>query len=694
MRRLLAGLLALALLAPVGADSRILVVFDRFWENDASTNYGHPEQQGRMIGAALDVLNKTGACYTAVPITSMKTEFARYGMLVHGWDGSTYTSADTFDAVMWLSWNGLAGSTALPKPYPVAYNGCYPCSLTMVAKKPFVPQLFLFGATNAQSTTTSLGSWGQSGGGLRCSTGVAKTGGAATGHSWGGLKGRESLGWLSASNQFYIGGPPAMIHNTTVPAGGVRTIMRVGPAATWIEANAGAVSHAANNADSLLKGSDVDTVMVWERPNLGTGGSPLIFANIMGASPCTDSLNSLSSIQNVPCEFDAPTFMIALAHLDSLTGGAVWCGDKPYGLDAAVVVSGAFSRSRRDTAGGGQDEDSTSIRSSLADDEFSSIPFTFAVNVDSLDSYPQDFGRLALVKKYRVTPQAWTGVVDSTAKSGATSSTTPVDVFGRFRTRAFYGDGSGVGADSSLHAGMVWQRNIVRNRFGTQRLSNFCVAPLDDYSPRNFLWGSGGADSLIYAIRQAGYTALRTDVHSRQAQPGKAVNRDRLIGWFTRQGDYRSAFDGSTLRVLGQTGGSVSGGKFSADTSGGSSGWALSQITFGNGGSTASVPHMIVGRWWYGLVHDQFTDYDWFPYDNVSNGQYGPGKTRSYEDVFEPFRHASTVNLYMSDFSGLTNGPPARPGFFALRSLKRQFDAINIKAGRTICRFVWPEEVR
>ena len=75
----------------------------------------------------------------------------------------------------------------------------------------------------------------------------------------------------------------------------------------------------------------------------------MLFANIMGASPCTDSLQDAYA---VPCEFDAPTLMLVLARLDSLTGGAVWCGKKPYGITAAVTVEGAFSRCRRDTSPG------------------------------------------------------------------------------------------------------------------------------------------------------------------------------------------------------------------------------------------------------------------------------------------------------------------------------------------------------
>jgi len=291
-----------------------------------------------------------------------------------------------------------------------------------------------------------------------------------------------------------------------------------------------------------------------------------------------------------------------------------------------------------------------------------------------------------------------------TATAGPWTSAAPVDVFGRYRNRSFMGDGSGAGKDSSIYSGLLFGRNIVRTYFGN-RLSGLCMAPRDDYTSRNFFDKQSAFDSLFYVIKRAGFSCLRTDVQSGDADPGRwkggvAVMRGGLGG----QGVYSySIFDTSASRVtsgalsinvLGQSGHSTSGSMYLTYVPALNPDTAVATTEFygsTSGSSTHSVPHATIGRFWHGLCHDTFTDPDW--------GQWRQQVTtwssviHPLEDQFSPTRHASILKMHAGDFGGIPNGPPRRPGWWALKSIDNQFAAINAKAGRTVCAFSWPEDI-
>lgn len=683
VKKLATALVALAVWA-TSANANIAVVYDTFWENEPSSSYGYPHMQARFLQAVVDVLEYTGACFDLIPIQATKTSLIADGIVTSG------SRSTTYDGVLWVEALGRQGNINNPLPNRIGFTGCYPCSLTLSgngnATVPSVPHLFTFGQTIG-TVLTPAWSYTQSTVGLRCSTGVAATGsGSANGHMWEGQVGYETTGWNVMSNRPHQG-------SAFTSAGhrrGVRPLLKGHFSAIYWEAE-GHRSFACARCDSAVSGAGQDTLTAWEIPaSASEGAATLVFATIAGAGPCDDSTTVSAAQGVVPCEFDAPAFLFVLARLDSLTNGGVWCGAKSkLPLKAALTIDGAFSRGSRRVAGGTPPSDTATAKESLDSLALLNIPVTVGVNVDSIASYPSEIAwwrdRLPTA---RFAPQVWDGVNDTTvAGLGKWSVARPIDVFGRYRVRTYYGPYNTTAADSSLYAGLLAQRAIAEAALGSGRMSGFLMAPLDDYSPKNLRWATTGWDSLNFAISRAGYSKVRTDVHTRAANPSTMgnVNRDLMIGGVYNQSRVWSPFNSTTVDYLGQTGHNVSGGQYSADTS---------NAAAGGFGTYTTSPNMVgtsVARFWHGFVHSAFTDYDWFPYDGASTLR--AGKVRTYEDMFVPFRHGSIIKMHVSDFSGLVNGPPARPGWWGIKSVYNQFAAINRAAGRTVVRFAYPEEI-
>jgi len=62
-------------------------------------------------------------------------------------------------------------------------------------------------------------------------------------------------------------------------------------------------------------------------------------------------------------------------------------------------------------------------------------------------------------------------------------------------------------------------------------------------------------------------------------------------------------------------------------------------------------------------------------------------------DHFIGFRRASVLLVHVSDLGGVPNGPPARPGWWLVKSVKRSFQAFNAMAGRTVAVLGYPEDL-
>jgi hypothetical protein len=756
MRRLLLSALAALMLLPAVAGARILVITEKM-DSKASTGTdtqtqsdAFNKQQDRMIGACVDVFNTTGVSYDMVQITSMANKWIKDGKLVRSYRSSGGVGIDSsytqYDGVIILNALGRAVSNNLTnqRPWPPSQIGCYPCSLTRaVTMYPRRPVLFLFGAMNAAAPSQTGGPWGNFTGSAiaaaaACSTGASHAAGGNASPDLSYSVNDKTRGWLSPSNIITPGvGSSGILPSVSATAGGVRPLLltKSSPYHVVMSTASGRVSPAW--ADSFRTGGGADTASVWERLMTGWAGTTyngesipsnarLVFANVMGASPCVDSISGANLGEALtPCEFDAPTLLFALAHLDSLTGGKVWeSSTSKLPLRAAVTIDGAFTRTGRQFAGGTNITDSTVVKASLDSLAALGIPVTVGVNVDSIAAYPYEVAWWNKLPTARFTPQAWVGVdrhvlnpayqsatstVDTstfattvgtwTTYAGGSTYTPLVDIFGRFRNRAFYGDSSALhtvaGSDSSIYQQLLAGRQVV-NTYWPNKVSGLLLAPRDAYRPKNFNSKTGGFDSLAYVVRLAGFIALRTDVQAGDADPSRwRGNRLLIRGGYPNQGVLPNNL-GTTegLRMLGQSGHSISGSFYDAGIRAINPDTAAAITEFygsSNGHPTPPIPSTIVARFWHGFVHDRFTDDDWFPQGyNV-----GPYQNVLYplEDNFSPMRRASILKLHVSDFGGISGGPPKRPGWWAVKGLANSFAAINAKAGRAVVVLSYPEEI-
>lgn len=741
MKKITLAALALLLVASV-ASAKVLVVTERL-DSRATTTGGETvpqsayllKMQDRMIAACVDVFNMTGMTYDIVPVSATRTRWLASGRSVTNWTGFNSDSSYTqYDAVIILNANGrtLANGVTVQRPWPPSQTGCYPCSLTTVKNYPKVPVLFLFGATNASSNNQNggpVGAWSSIGTGAAvCSTGVTHTAGSTAMPNLHYPAGFPTSGWLSASNIWPGGdGSGLLISSATSAAtpGGVRALLTVKSSPLHLMMSSVAKVTPAW-VDSFKTGGGADTVTVWERPMVGwagTGTVPanahLVFANIMGSSGCVDSIetNFGNGETNIPCEFDAPTLLFALAHLDSLAGGKVW--DKSTSklpLRAAVTIDGAFTRAGRMFAGGAYLPDSSVLKATLDSLNTLGVPLTVGVNVDSIASYPYEIAWWNKLSNARISPQAWVGVdrfafnpayqsasttTDTTAYANLNwSSSRPVDVFGRYRNRAFLGDSTTLhtvaGSDSSVLQGLLAIRSIARTYFPNRALSGLLMAPRDDYSPKNAFDKVRWLDSLVYVARLAGFSCIRTNVQAGDADPGRFRGNVKLLrGGVPTQGFAENQIGGGqAMSFLGHAGHSISGSQYLANVRAIDPDTAAALTEYygtTSGVPTTPIPNATVGRFWHGFVHDIFTDEDWFP--NRYNIDAFTGVVNPREDNFSPMRHASILKMHVSDFGGIPNGPPKRPGWWAVKSLANSFAAINAKAGRPVCVFDWPENI-
>ena len=681
----------LLLLGASAASAKGLVIYDGIaLRSEYSTLvYGQPE---RNRNATLDLMNQMGVDYDYVPASSMKTIWAVGGYKVNGWNPTTGvgSSVTTYDWIWVLEWKGrLSSANDNTTEYPRSYWGFYSDSLTLLAKRPTVPTVFSFGGavggTNSQpafrdgAVASSRDTSGVSGGAY---SGLPKTAHAAG----------KSYYWFPPSNL------SGFFPNSTPPLGGFRPLLYCNKSALELYTHSGFRVNS-NAPDSALSigGAGGDTVQVWERPPLLYNGATypsLIFGNTMGGAPCIDTAGSI-----IPCEFDPVVTAFMLARLDSVTGGKVFrtAGRGDQRIAVALTIDGAFAHGYRDLAGnrlangrgnqaGGVDlADSTVFKASMDSLGSLRIPVTFGVNADSISNFQNEIPWFVTkVPTARFSPQVWSAVSDTAAASGAASWSHPRDVFGRYRNRTAYGPGTSGSADTSTYTLMKAADSLAFAYLPRDRKSRTILAPLDDWSPKFALSQWNNMDSTLYAIRKAGYAALRINVQKRP------VAADWYRGWRLSQQNRTIDLDGSHLLLVGQTGHNIGGSKYLFDTSQDSTSNPIGFNAFPN---RQPVPIVMVARVWAGLAHQTWWDYDYFSVQISTDTALGV--YHAYEDSFQGFFRASVAKFHCSDFCG-NQTPPTRPGWWAIKSLYNQARTVNETAWPThanMIQFVYPENL-
>jgi len=691
MRRLLAVLALLCVAGPVAAaQTKTLVVYGELGATSDPVGATTKRDVNRLNTMWKSILDRWGVNTTWVRGNNIKTEWARTGVLGHNYGlGGAWT--ESFGAVIHIG----------PTIGNVFLTGYYrPDSLLNYFRGyPTVPQLFAFDDRGNVFGT-----------GYRvedvacCSTGVS----GVSNPPFSGISYKVSdhtRTWFNAGS--YQEG--AIVGNT--PVGGFRKHTGIGaslaltyPAYTTVN------PIECLWCDSLNSLTNSDTVTVWERMfNTVSGAKPVVFAYIDGAGGPTDSIANVDlNASTPPAEVDPMTMLMALARLDSLTGNTLFDQSK-LPQTRAITIDGLCSRNSRLGINPGIFNGDTAVAYGSLDSLAAyQIPVTFTVNADpdSMSVYKRDLIKAAANPAARFTPMVRTGIDSLAAMNGGrTALRRPRDIWGRYRNRAAYGDGTCAGSDTSLYCLLVNARALLDSALtsigASGRISRFLVAPDDDWSPKNLLGIGGGPapDSILWAMWKAGYFGVRIDGQdpASNGELGSGVARTNPCGWYSRQGIRTESVGGNQVALLAHTGFPMSGSLRSWIYFGDSVG------TVGDSGSIGVVSRELV-RHWAGWTQDESRDWDSFP--DVAPGGFPEawyawrdnlaGVGRPYQrtvDMFVAPRRAYCARLTFNDLSGIPSGPPSRNGWWIIKWDWNAILTINEIAGRSIITLGYPENV-
>lgn len=671
--------LAFAILwAPI-ADAKVMVCFERASATDltAPSTTRMIEERHRKI--TIQTMNTFGVDYVEIPAKAAKASFVAAG--AQTWlfgTGGAY--AETFDGAVIGHFNGtLTNATGFVRADSL--------TLTRTGYVPQVPQLIITNSAAGYNDTNSPALYMNDA--ATCSTGISSAYGP------GGLFSLAAYR-VGETNPLTFGSYVMnFLPNSTPPAGGLRKHL----GAHWsnyltrrFERNT-----ECSWCDSLPSfSSNPDTLYMWERPwSHRSDAKPQVFVSAGGPGGPADSSCNLGVPTDCLAPAEGEPFMIlaGLARLDSLTGGRVFDGLK-IPVKVAITIDGGFAHNARRHPVGFLVSDSTTLKATIDSLAALNIPAALGVNLDSVATYPNEKGWWDNWTKLRYTPQMWNGVSDTTVANGVPSFLRPVDVWGRYRNRAALGDTTThSGADSSIYKllrGALYKADSI---FGASKVSRFALAPDDDWSPKG-LHGSRLSppmDSVFLAARLAGFKGLRINVQNLDGDPGYL--RTNPKGYVREQGRYLDSRK-QPFNLLGHSGFPIAGAVTTMAT--------FQDSAQGSAPDSNYIPliNTNIRRAWMQITTDEDRDWDVFPYDFTFNSPSPSFGQRPYvgvdfhsHDVLYPIRRGAILRFCVNDFSGNPNGPPARMGWWVIKSLKNQFDVINSLAGRTIIEFAYPEDI-
>lgn len=651
------------------------------------------------LRALTDLLDQAGTDYVVVRANQVKTEWVRTGTMLKA-DGS----ALSFRSVIGSSWGmggtqytavtGVAGRLRTDSLFRVARGGMQIPSLWIMDN---AADIIIANAANTDSA-------GISGSMIVSETFYDMLQSTTT----------PGLAWWGAS---YVSNRIAN-HNA---AGGVRSLLNLRASMQNVRYWTPPTRNAFNVDSSAYTGSGlgVDTTVVWDRLwNIATLPTAKIacFAKIAGVGYNIDSVN-VDTNRNNDTEGDYTVLLYALAHFDSVSAqyqsdgkGLVFKNlRRPFRI--APVVYGLGTRNLRRFSRGILPSDTSTAYATMDSIRAMGMKITYAVDPDSAATYLRDIYKARENGAARFTPQSWTTFgqtgLDSTNIGVNASIAHPVDVFGHFRNRAFYGDSTThyvAGSDSSITQQLLWQRTLLATYVGQQRLSTCAVAPFDDYSPLTMaITGAKGsaayADSLILALQRAHYTHLLSNVRYRTGDPNYhpagSLPLTNPWGWFMQQGPRYNPLTGQRFMIVGHNAEPLLQGERQQIT------WADSSAA-GSVYNTFQMPRTVGGV----LFQRVPGDIDQYQEPNNANWTAPVADANWYTDGWTGTRidaeewntkpqHASVMALSFASISGDPNSP-ARSGYWKLKWLNSWIRTVNSAVGTEhapIIVWAYPEEI-
>jgi len=692
MKRILAACALGCVLFAGVAQAKVLVVVDQ--TTDASGYgpgvYADIESPGRrQLWAMRALLDRFGADYKVLSPTIAKTEFCRTGVVTYNL-GTAGAYTESFDAVIHLAFNGNATS---------AYTGYRPDSLTLTAKAPTVPQLMVLEEnlavaaldTNFPKNTTTDST------GLTASSPIRSPGGGSGNHEGEGTSfvvGNEALRWFEQTYGYQY------MNKSTTITGGYRPLLANGMNSLF--ATSEQTAYPTQNPDSVGV-SNPDTMLVWEKLNSHKAGAARIVFCSFGTVGNVDSASTAGpSTVNVDAGVNWTSLLCAVAHLDSLAGGAVLGSKKRPGIGFVITHGGG--RSARNHPGGIFSADTTFLAESADSVRMAGVPVVIAADPESL---AVNAGDIAILKRFggRFTPFVRAGLDTSITWSGASTSLLPRDVWGWNRNRTFYGDSlvhAVAGNDTSLTALLYRARINLGALVGNDRLSATAIAPNFDFSPKQMRVNQNHQqlDSLMWAVRKARFTTLVGLSVGRDMDP--QYNTTRPNGWLNSERTHTittSSLKGDKVRLLMAVQKAVVGSsKFLAPST------ADTIPPYCDVSCpAANYAVQFENRFWNGFFPLNGRDYYVTPYDNFNTGSLD-GVVADFRQNIYGQKRSSVAVIPMQWFGGggidrgighenLSTTYPGRNGWLVIKHISNVVKAANYFAGRNIINMQYPEDI-
>lgn len=690
MRRILAAALAaLCLLASI-ADARVAVVTRRLANETSVTTLLRADSQTSRQRAMLYVtsfLNAYGASYDVVDAGRVQTSRIKDGFIT-GFNGDT-----AYSGVIWVG--GSSGGTN-----PTA--GCFPCSLTVGsnagAMLPTKPQLFI--PSELAENSFGLAASCSTGAGGDCYDPNSQGPGYEGQRVWMPGYSQYSFGWL-------VGSQLAATKNDKDGAasirGGIRTLLGGGSSNLYAISGSGYTAREAKSRpawrDSLY-GATADATAggfggTTQGPTYGYyllerlnryGSATTYAANPFAPTMQAQWISTATPTHGGDGNNDLrPTgnpypIWVGIAHMDSLANGWILGRGPTVGLQArnvAIQVSGGLSRGAWNLPGGLRPSDPNFAKGV---DSLASLGVPFVVGIkplaDTIATYASDLAtwqRAPLVKFAVETGGGISGSDEAGIK--AATIVKPVDMLGRLRSRIFYGD---LAADTTIYEMLVAARNRLDSLVTSSKRDGVLIAGNDDWSPYNWPYPSNSRDSLACAASRAGFLGVTNNAEDDSldaATPSNpyGMNADQMAVP-SGNGD---KFIFSTFPGCYQKGAVAGVGEASVDSM-----WAQVYAHRHMRGLFLPAWNMDAKRTW--VNNDVGMATAWIA-EPIS----------SYSSV-KACNNTGTniVRITASSLGYGGNGPTAdMPGFYQVKYFVNMCKVLNIAAGRTLVKFVYPGDL-
>lgn len=690
MRRVIAAALAALSLTAAPALARVAVVVHQApneTTNLTTNRADHQTAKQRALLYVTSFLDAYKASYDVIPARRAQTSIVKGGIIT-GFNGDS-----AYSGVIWVGGTNTGTN-------PIA--GCFPCSLTISsnagAMLPTVPQLFVpvslaeAGFSNATSCSTGSGGDAQDPGGQGPEYSIQRV--------W--MPGYEGykFGWVVGTQTAHTQNDKA---GSGAIKGGLRTLLG-GSSSNMTTLVGGYAIKGANVRpgwrDSVYapqdEADDIGTGLTMQGPTKGyylierlnrfgtattyaaNEYAPTMYAHwISTATPTTGGDGG----NDVRIDGNPYPIWLGIAHMDSVANGWI-LGRGAEPRSVAIQVSHGLMRGAWNLSGGVRPDEPNMA---AAVDSLASLGVPFAVGIpvlaDSVATYASSLAtwQRARLAKFAVQSSGGLSGSDEAGVKGATI-VKPVDLFGRYRSRIFYGD---LAADTTLYEMLVAARGRLDSLVTASKRDNMLIAGGDDWSPYNWPASSGARDSFACAASRAGFTGVASNADDDSLD---AVTPSNPYGGDARQravpvgnGD---RFIFATFPGVDPHGAAYGHGGRAPDS--GDSSWVQAY-------AHRSMRGLFLPSWFKDVKGPAWVKNTlalaspWY----MEPGTNGTVSPRACTDTGTNLVRISAASL---GYGG--NGPSAdMPGFYTVKYFVNMCKTLNFAAGRTLVRFVYPGEL-